>query len=1099
MPFWGRRDYTARVPACPAGGEDNPERARFCLACGLALAEVAKTGQERKLVSVLFVDIVGSTARAHGADPEDVRDVLRAFQEPVRRQVELHGGNVEKFIGDAVVAVFGARVAHGDDSARAVRCGLRIVEEVEALNASRPELRLAVRAGVATGEAVVELGEGASRGEPLATGDVLNTAARLQTAAPTGGVVVSAETFRATRRAIQYHPLAPIAAKGMPAPLEAWQALLPVGGPELGAASPLVGRDRELATVLDLFEAAASSGSPAVATITGEPGIGKSRLAAEVALRMEARGAAVLRGRCLPYAERRGYQATGDQLRRAAGIFETDAPPRAREKLDALIRETLEDIDPAPVTRALSLVLGLGIDEPLEARELMFFAVRQLLQGLSARRPTVFVFDDLQWSDESQLALVDNLVERLEGAPVLLLLLSRPGPPEALPDWTPPGAGPLVTLAPLEPEVASAMAVGLLGVDAAPAQVESFVTAAGGNPLFLEELAASLHQGAAEGALPTTVREALASRIDRLPPAARALLLDASVTGETFWRGPLVAGREADVDALLGQLVAAGFVVPSQRSRLEGDVQYAFKHVLVRDAAYGTLTRQARRERHAAVARHLETVLGNEVGDLDVILAHHWREAADASRAIEYLLVAAERAGDAWARDAALELYASAADLAAEDDARRARIRLRRALTLVQLADFQAASDDIDAILPALTGREREDAVLARAWSAYWLEDTDNAVRFAALGRELANRSDNAEIRGPALVNEAFALEIKGDIPKVRELYEEAHRVWVPGTRQKEYAALHEAWGDVLYWTGDYTGAEELATRSFELGRAAHAIQPALRGGGWKGLTMAAQGRSEDAIAWLEDVFRQAQELDPKWGAAVLNYTSLPYRDMRRFAEARTCNERALEVVARRGAWGMAEMQGAIDLMFTDLAEGELGRVQSGFAALWQAAINGKAWRPWLGAGRLSLVRAELAREIDDAATAAELASDALVRAERIRRPKYEAAARSLLGQALLKLGQGEKAMNEMGRAIAVADKLGSPSPRWEFPRHPRPRPVQPWRRRGRQRGLLSGGGGDSRLRCHSPARAPRPLPRRRAGARGARRRELTSGGRRRR
>jgi class 3 adenylate cyclase/tetratricopeptide (TPR) repeat protein len=986
--------------------------------------------EERKLVSVLFVDIVGSTARAHGADPEDIRDLLRRFHAPVRRIVDQHGGVIEKFIGDAVVAVFGARLAHGDDALRAVRCGLRIGEAVSELNAQDQALQLAIRGAVATGEAVVELGADAQRGEAIAVGDVMNTAARLQAAAPPGGIVVGATTERATRRQVRYEPMEPITAKGIPEPVAAWLAVGLAEAPAREA--PLVGRAAELAQLQSAVDGDRATGVR-LRAVLGPPGMGKSRLAAELSRWIEGQGGATYRGRCLPYAERRAYQASVDQIKQLAGIYEADEPAVARAKLSAAVQRHVGERH-AEVTRHLSLLLALGLDEPIKARQPLFYAVRLLLEGLAAEGPALFVFDDLHWADDSQFELIDYLREHLTGGAVLLFL-ARPELEQVRGGWL--DGVEVVRLEPLADAAAGALAHELLGADADEESVERMLATAGGNPLFLEELTASVGQPSAEGErLPVPVREAISAHIDALPGDQRDLLLDAAVIGDTFWRGVLAAvrqGEPAGLDAALAALAGQGLVRAAGHSRVEDDQQFSFKHVLVQEVAYGTLTRAARRERHAAVARHVEDRLGSDRRGLAAFLAHHWRAADERAKAVEYLVIAAEAAREAWAQDEVVAHYDAALELAGDDAVLRNRIRLRRGLALVGLDDFAAGVAALEEVLPELEAHDELEALLACAFCAYWMEDTQAALSYGERARRLAESVGDPELLAVAALYQGMPHEYTGDLDQLQARYEEARALWVPGTRRAELASLNEYEGDLWYWAGDYERAERLARSAYEMGGEGHSLSAFLRGGGWRGLSLAGQGRSEEALAWLEAMFAVAQEVDPRWGASTLNYSSLPLRDMYRLEEAAERNRRALDLVSKRGAWGMPELQGEIDLCLTDLRLGEVGRVQRDFPRLWDAAVNGRAWRPWLGGLRLALVRAELARQTEDPEELARWAVETRDRASRSRRRKYEASARALLGVALVRLGRPADAREELRQAVAIADALGSPTPRWEL------------------------------------------------------------------
>ena len=340
------RQMSAIDVRCPSCGEANTLEARFCSSCGARLGVSGALREERKLISVLFVDLVGFTTRSDGADPEDVRDALQLYHADAKERIEHHGGALEKFIGDAVMAVFGAPVAHGDDAERAVRAGLSVLEGIGELNRAHG-LDLAARAAVNTGEAVVSMAS--ERGEALAMGDVVNTASRLQTAAPTGRVVVGRETYRATRHTIRYEGSPAIDAKGKAEPVEAWLAVEPSTTPAERplAATALVGRDRELELMASVWTRALSERRPHLVTVIGPPGIGKTRLCHEVASIVAAESGRVLRGRCLPYGGQAGYQAFSFLAREACGIVASDPPAVAREKLGRTVYEVVPEAEAA--------------------------------------------------------------------------------------------------------------------------------------------------------------------------------------------------------------------------------------------------------------------------------------------------------------------------------------------------------------------------------------------------------------------------------------------------------------------------------------------------------------------------------------------------------------------------------------------------------------------------------------------------------------------------------------------------------------------------------------------------------------------------------
>jgi class 3 adenylate cyclase/tetratricopeptide (TPR) repeat protein len=1025
---------------CVRCGKENPTAARFCQACGSSLASPRPTTEERKLVSVLFVDLVGSTARADRADPEDVRDTLRMYFDRVKSQIEQFDGTVEKFIGDAVVAVFGAPVSHGDDAERAVRCGLRALQAIVDLSEEHPGLDLAARAAVATGEAVVSLGPGHEVGQAIATGDVVNTAARLQAAAPPGGLIVGADTYRATRRAIRYEPLEPVIAKGKKEPVEAWLAVATLDAPSERApsAAPMVGRDREMELLLTIWRRAVDESRAHLVTVLGPPGMGKSRLTQEFAARIEADGGQTVAGRCLPYGEQTGYGASADQLKRLAGILETDAPAVARVKLAAAVRTRLPSEEVADVTRYLSLLLGLGIDEPTDDRLLLFYAARRLVEGMAIEQPVVLAFEDVHWADPSQLDLLEYLASHVRDVPIVFLALARPELADVRPSWgTALAAQTTIPLEPLSSADAARIAADLVGTSPElAAAVNRLVDIAGGNPLFVEELAASLQEGVGDASdLPTNVLAAIASRIDLLPPEQRAVLLDASVIGKTFWRDVLRAVSDVErIDEALDALEARDFVRRLPRSQVEGDTELSFKHMLIREVAYGTLPRARRRELHAAVARHVEAAAAGHVRDLASILAHHWREAGERARAVEYLLMAAEKAREGWAKDESIGLYADALELVGDSDpSLRTRIRLLRATGLVELSDFVAGAAELDEILPELDGQDELEALIVRGRTTFWLEDTDEAFAVAKRLRLATERLGARDAEGPALLYELAAGMMRGTLERCRTLGDRALNVWVPDARPVDFALLKELHSETYYWIGEYGAAEELARSAYEMAGAIHHVERLLRGGGWRGLCLAALGRHEEALALLDSIIEQARDLgEPRWTAAPLNYSSMVFRDVYLLDEARRRNEGALELVRRHGEWGMPEMQGKIDILITDLLQGDVGKAQREWPVLWDAAITGKAWRPWLGGGRLALVRAQIAQRAEGPEATVERALDAIERARQAGRRKYEAAARTILGAALVDLGRGDEGVGELTAAVEEADRLVSPPGRWQ-------------------------------------------------------------------
>lgn len=685
------------MATCSRCGNDNADGARFCSACGNELA-ARETREERKIVTVLFVDLAGFTARADHLDPEDVRAILTPYYARLRAEIEVFGGTVEKFIGDAVVGVFGAPLAHGDDPERAVRAALSVRDAIAEMNAGDQQLDLQVRIAVNTGEAIVSLGARPELGEGMVAGDVINTASRLQNVAPTGGIMVGEATFRATRSVVEYRAVEPMTVKGKSEPVRGWLALgsTTTPGERSVATMPMVGRVRETAILQGIFDGVVAEQRPHLMTVFGEAGVGKTRLASEFTAQLEQDGARVLRGRSLPYGAQTMHGPFTQQVKQLAGIFASDDVDSAREKLRGAI-EPLEVGGIADqLASHLALFIGLGREDEVADRQVLFFAARQFVESVARERPTVFVFEDVHWADTGTFDLLEVLASRIRHAPAMLLALARPDLLLAHPGW---GGGlsaySALSLEALGAEDSRQLAAGLLRSDIGGADVLRVAETAEGNPLFIEELAASVTDipTAAGQHLPTTIRELVSARIDALPVTQRRFLLAAAVVGRVFWSGALgrMEGNGTTLAESLDSLEAHDLIRRESFSWIEGEQQFSFKHVLIREVAYATMPRATRRERHAAVAQFLEASTSS-AGATATALAGHWREAGDDARALDYLLRAAADAGRGWAKDEAADLYREALELIPKEDTeRRNSISRLRTLALV------AASHLLDA------------------------------------------------------------------------------------------------------------------------------------------------------------------------------------------------------------------------------------------------------------------------------------------------------------------------------------------------------------------------------------------------------------------
>jgi class 3 adenylate cyclase/tetratricopeptide (TPR) repeat protein len=704
------------MAVCSSCGKELPGEFPFCPFCAAPLTAqpTAPVSEERKVVSVLFCDLVGFTAASEQADPEDARARLRPYHERVRLELERHGGTVEKFVGDAVMAVFGAPVAHEDDAERAVRAGLGILDAIGELNDADPALSLQVRVGVNTGEAVVELGARPEHGEGLVAGDVVNTASRLQGAAPIGALAVSEQTFRVTERVFEWERLEPVRVKGKADPVALWRPLRARArfGSDVTrpSATPLVGRELERSLLTGTFERAAQQASPQLVTIVGEPGVGKSRLCTELFGYVEERPGLVRwrQGRCLPYGDGVSFWALREIVKAESGVLESDSPEQATAKLERALPEG------DPDRNWLLARLGSLVGTPAEpaGQEELFAAWRRFFESLAAERTTVLVFEDLHWADPALLAFLEHLADWAEGVPLLLLCTARPELYERHPTF---GAdarnAQRINLAPLSDAETAQLVSVLLERAVLPIETQqALLEQAGGNPLYAEEFVRLLADRGRPGEhaeVPESVQALIAARLDTLPTERKSLLQDASVLGKVFWAGALARMSDSDpaaVEQALHELTRKELVRPARGSSMEGEREYGFWHVLVRDVCYAQIPRAGRVARHQAAAAWIEEKAGERVEDLADVLAYHYQAALELSRAagigdqaeqlqakaLRYLALAGERAL-ALDIDQAERQLALALELAPAGDPTRASLLERWAQAAQQQGRLQDA------------------------------------------------------------------------------------------------------------------------------------------------------------------------------------------------------------------------------------------------------------------------------------------------------------------------------------------------------------------------------------------------------------------------
>ena len=714
--------------ACPACGAANEPGDAFCGECGASLAGEAPAAAreapaaERRLVSVLFADLVGFTPLSEARDAEQVRELLSRYFDISRRIISVYGGTVEKFIGDAVMAVWGTPTATEDDAERAVRAALDLVSAVTALGREVGAEELRARAGVLTGEAAVTLG---AAGEGMVAGDLVNTAARVQAAAPPGGVYVGEATRRATEQTVIYEEAGSFELKGKEGLTPLWRALRVVSGlrgalKSHGLEAPFVGRDRELRLIKDLFHASADEGKARLLSVTGIAGIGKSRLAWEFYKYFDGIAETIYwhRGRCLAYGEGVTYWALADMVRMRCRIAEDEEPAQGLSKLRATLDEHVHDAEERSfVEPRLAHLLGYAEHHGSEKQDL-FAAWRIFFERLTETHPTVLAFEDVQWADESLLDFVEYLLDWSRDHPLFIVTLARPELLERRPTW---GAGrrnfTSLFLEPLPHEAMEELLAGL--VPGLPEDLrERILGRAEGVPLYaVETVRMLLDRGllVQEGAayrpvsaiesleVPESLHGLIAARLDRLPPDERRLLQDGAVLGKTFTEDGLAAlsGFAAGhIDELLASLVRKEVLGVQADPRSPEHGQYGFLQDLVRHVAYETLSKRERRARHLAAAEHLGGASAAEEAEVIEVVASHYVAAFESMPDADDADVI-----KAKARAGLVRAGKHAASLAAAAEARRyfeqaaglEEDRLERAALLAEAGEMAGRTGDPDA------------------------------------------------------------------------------------------------------------------------------------------------------------------------------------------------------------------------------------------------------------------------------------------------------------------------------------------------------------------------------------------------------------------
>jgi class 3 adenylate cyclase/tetratricopeptide (TPR) repeat protein len=866
--------------ACANCGTAIPAGARFCPACGTPVEPLAPAGQERKLVTVLFADVTGSTELGERLDPERLRDIMASYFDAMRAEIEAEGGTVEKFIGDAVMAAFGVPSAHEDDPSRALRGALRMDSRLESLNRDllrEHDLSLTMRIGVNTGE-VIAVTE-PRPGEAMVTGDAVNAAARLEQAAEPGQILVAERTARAAR-GFRFRDLGTLEVKGKARPIRAFELVGSADGVEgaergvPGIRAPMVGRDEEMALLRSVFQRVKAEDRPNLVTIYGDPGVGKSRLTREFVEWAERSEPAptLLTGRCLPYGEGVTYWPLAEILKTHAGVLDSDPSDRALARIRDLV-DGLTTVEIAPDPEALAYTLGLEDPQqrfarlaPRQVRLETHRAWRAFFSAVAAESPAVVVIEDIHWADPALLDLLEELADRLS-VPVLFLCPSRPDLTQRRPGW---GGGrrnyTSIFLEPLSREDADRLVGFLLSIEDLPAAVhERILTRAEGNPFFLEEILRHLIDDGmivrsgdrwravveiGDIEIPDTVQAVLAARIDLLAAEEKRTLQSAAVVGRVFWSGPvgeLLNGEGDRLADILDRLEKRELVAARLGSSMAGEREFIFKHVLTRDVAYDSLPKRERASAHAEVAAWIERTVGGRTGEFAELLAHHYTEAFLGTRdtgedaepfrrnAFEYLVRASIGARSNLAVEKAERLADRALSLASVPEERA------QALEALGHAYQNGYQGDLawkafrDAADTRLAGTPDDRSAVARLcaraveaptrWpgSMTVVADPEVVLRYLEIGLQYAGDADSEELAllltAKAFLPFAFPERMRGeaDLEEARAAGEAAAEIAERLDRPDLLSAALDGAGSGLITQGLYGQIERLLRRRIDL------------------------------------------------------------------------------------------------------------------------------------------------------------------------------------------------------------------------------------------------------------------------------------------
>jgi predicted ATPase/class 3 adenylate cyclase len=1054
---------------CPSCGEANPAKFRLCGFCGSPLVAAPTPSEERKVITAIFVDLVGSTARSESLDPEDVKSLVAPYHARVRGELEAHGGTFEKFSGDAILALFGTPKAHEDDPERAIRAALAVRQGIAELNEEDEWLDLHIRTGIHTGEALVMLGARPGEGEWSAAGDVLNTAARIQSAAPTDGILVSRTTYLATMDSFAFSAAEPIQAKGKAEPVEVWEV---VGAQEGAGAEPrrateFVGREAELEELTAFCDELLEGRTAGLAAIVGSPGVGKSRLLLELVGRLEPQFT-VHRGKCLSYGEGITYWPIVEIFKSAAGILQSDDREASAQKLDTFL-ETLptDDLDELrTIASALSNLIGIPttprgtyVTSEISQAEL-HWGIRRTLQLLAAERPTAVVVEDLHWAEPTLLQLLSYLLAEEAGAPIAVIATTRPEIVDSAPGFLgKEGRRRTVDLQTLGPEQSAALLSGLTG-DAAFAATPfaaTLITNAGGNPLFLQETVRMLRE---EGLLelerwqsdemqdvpiPTSVQGLISSRLDRLEAKEKQLAHHASVIGSIFWAGAVARLGTADGVAPedpqpgLSELERRDFVAHLKVSSVQGDEEYSFNHILMRDVAYGQVPKGLRAQLHLGFTEWVKDLPG-KADEFVEIVAWHLEQACLLAREVtrspidppvrEAAVMLEEAGGRAERRESLREAhryYTRALDVLGDEfPGLRVELRSRRADMAMQLGELKEATEELLEVAEQAAELDRTE-IEAEAWLL--LGDIDqrqgrpaDAHRRLLKAEELAGSTDDARLRTRvAFVMNTFVVDYLGELD---EPIEKLRAAIAAAEELGDHALAAEGHLRIAapLLNHDFAAAESELKRCLELADDLGSHRIEAEGASWLGFVAYYRNRPEEAErlclqarTWFErtgDSYFQVQNIICGLGIFAL--------EDGRAEEGERWLREALPVALQIGGWALLKTYWHLVQALVAQDRLDDAREIAAFAArgVPEEDPHSNAW--------LSLTVGWVATAAGEPAAAAAAFAEAVRLFEQLDYPLDLADARFAFARSLLSFGEIVGGRTELERARSTYVRIGA-------------------------------------------------------------------------